>query len=255
MVTSVGGKGLDVAVVLKALGAPVQAVSFVAGRNGETLAGLLKDRQIPVDWVWVPGETRVAHVIVETDLNHHSHITTPGYEISAPDCEAFKARLQKHAQHTEWAVISGSLPSGVLATLYREIMQLLHEMNVKVLIDCAGEPMPRRVQASPEIVKMNQAEFFQTFGTRPQSLAGWIKAVRQQMQQNSIQNFVLTCGEEGLLAFTPEAVYQAQAPQQTEVNAAGSGDAAWQPSRTVFPWEIPVNRPCAGRRRPAPPWC
>ena len=45
-VLSVGGKGLDTALVLKTIGAPTQAVTFAAGKNGEVLAGLLTDRQV-----------------------------------------------------------------------------------------------------------------------------------------------------------------------------------------------------------------
>ena len=44
IVLSVGGKALDSAVVLKTLGAPVQALSFVAGENGKVLARLLEER-------------------------------------------------------------------------------------------------------------------------------------------------------------------------------------------------------------------
>ena len=45
------------------------------------------------------------------------------------------------------------------------------------------------------------------------------------MHRFHLHNFVLTCGRKGLLAFTPQATYLANAPRQQEVNAAGSGDA------------------------------
>ncbi|HEX5807843.1 MAG TPA: hexose kinase [Anaerolineales bacterium] len=221
----VGGKGLDSALVLRTLGAPVRAVSFAAGRNGQTLADLLRERDVPVEFIWVPGETRVANVIVETDFNHHSHITTSGYTVHAQDCETFKQVIAHLAQQASWAIIGGTLPGGAPVSLYREIISILHQLQVPVLIDCAGEPSLAALGARPEIVKMNQGEFSHTFQNRPLSMVGWLGAAREVMRRFNLHNFVLTCGRKGLLAMTPQAAYLASAPQQQEVNAAGSGDA------------------------------
>lgn len=225
VVTGVGGKGLDTALVLQKLGAPVHAISFAAGYNGQMLADLLRERDVPVEFIWVPGETRVAHVIVETDFNRHSHITTSGYTVSAQDCDTFTKSICQHALQASWAIIGGTLPGGAPVSLYREIIALLHQNQVQVLIDSAGKPSLEALAATPEIVKMNQQEFSHTFQTRPISMVGWLGAVRNVMHRFYLQNFVLTCGRKGLLAFTPQATYLASAPQQQEVNAAGSGDA------------------------------
>ena len=53
-VLSVGGKGLDTAVVLQAIGAPCCAVSFIAGRNGQALAELLEQRRIRSELILAP---------------------------------------------------------------------------------------------------------------------------------------------------------------------------------------------------------
>lgn len=225
VVPSVGGKGTDTAVVLRALGAPVKVVSFTAGRNGQLLTDLLCERQIEVEWIWVEGETRVSNVIVETDFNRHSHITTPGYSVTGQDLARFKAAVERNAPHADWAVIAGSLPAGAPTMLYRELTDLLHCAGVKVLIDCFGQPARDALDAQPDVVKMNQDEFTVTFDSQPDSQAGWLAAVRQVMEDHAIHNFVLTCGQQGILAFTPHAVYQAAAPLMEEVNAAGSGDA------------------------------
>lgn len=222
---SVGGKGLDAAVVLKTLGAPHKAVSFIAGRNGELLASLLQERNVDADLIWLDGETRVSHVIVETDFGRHSHITTSGYSVSPRDCAAFMERIEAQAASADWAVIAGSLPAGAPQSLYCEITRLLHRLGVKVLMDCFGGPALEALLEPPEIVKMNQDEFCATFNVRPCSRADWLDAVEQEMRRRGLANFVLTCGRDGILAFTPQARYQASAPQMEEVNGAGSGDA------------------------------
>ncbi len=229
-VLSIGGKSLDAAMVLKVLGAPVQAVSFIAGQNGKTLAGLLESKGIPSDLIWLEGETRISYVIVETDLNRHSHITTVGYTVAEQDCAEFMARVQLHAREAAWAVIGGSLPSGAPVTFYRQLIEILHQHGVKVLTDFPNQPALEMLPASPDIVKMNQAEFASTFAGQiadmhPASQTDWIRAGRKAMQVHSIQTLVITCGKDGILALTPGGTYHASAPHLQEVNAAGSGDA------------------------------
>lgn len=224
-VLSVGGKALDSAVALKTLGAPVRAVSLVAGRNGETLAGLLREREIDSDLLWVPGETRTSVVIVETELNRHSHITTSGYTVSPEDCDRFCELVERRAGEAAWAVMAGSLPGGAPPDLYRRITETLHQHGVRVLIDASGQPALEALNAGPEILKMNEPEFAATFQVQPGRLAEWVEAGRSEVARRAIPALVLTLGKRGILAFAGGRVYHAATPEVEAVNAAGSGDA------------------------------
>ncbi len=108
----IGGKGLDTAVVLKELGAPLRAVTFIAGANGQILARLLAEKGIDTELLWLDGETRVANVIVETENQCHSHITTTGYHVNRTDCDRLLETIHNLGRGAEWGVISGSLPPG-----------------------------------------------------------------------------------------------------------------------------------------------
>jgi 1-phosphofructokinase family hexose kinase len=224
-VLSVGGKALDSAVVLKTLGAPVHAISLVAGRNGETLAELLRERGIDSDLLWVPGETRISHVIVETAHKRHSHITTAGYTVTPDDCARFLERIASLAPQASWAIMAGSLPGGAPPELYRQITEVLHQHRVRVLIDAPGLPALEALAAAPEILKMNEPEFATTFQVQAGNLTEWITAGSQEAARRQIQTLVLTLGKQGILVFTNGLVYHATAPQMEEVNAAGSGDS------------------------------
>lgn len=224
-VLSVGGKGLDTAVILKTLGAPVQAVSFIAGENGKILARLLSEKDIPTDLIWLDGETRFSHVIVETDHKRHSHINTSGYTINEADCQVFLQRVALHAPECSWAALAGSLPGGADDAFYGRVIEVLQRCGVKTLVDTTGAAALGSLSAAPDILKMNQAEFTHTFHLHPANQTEWLRACRQVMMRHSIGAFVLTCGKEGLLACAAEESYHATAPLLEEVNAAGSGDA------------------------------
>ena len=65
-----------------------------------------------------------------------------------------------------------------------------------------------------------------TFGLSNGELPALIAAAHKVQQTYRLPALVLTCGREGVLAFTDEGVLQAQAPVQRAINAAGAGDAA-----------------------------
>ena len=224
-VLSVGGKGLDTALVLQTIGAPTQAVTFAAGKNGETLSHLLAERHVKTEFLWVPGETRTANVIVETDLNRHSHITTSGYSVTRSDCDNFLQKVDELSQEADWAVMAGSLPTGAPADFYREIIKVLHNKGVKTLIDHHGSALRHSLQEKPEIVKMNQEEFLATFKAEARYMDDWVTVCREQMAKNAIGTLIITRGKEGILAFTPQDVFHAGCNEVKEINSAGAGDA------------------------------
>jgi 1-phosphofructokinase family hexose kinase len=224
-VVSVGGKGLATAMVLHTLGAPVIAVSFVAGRNGQTLEDLLRRHGIANELIWMEGETRVATVIVETDVKRHSHITSQGYTIASVDCQAFLQRTACLTANVTWAVIAGTLPPGAPQDFYALLTTFLHERHVHVLVDAFGVPLCAALAAVPDIVKMNLDEFIQTFGLDVRSSDSLPNVCRTVMARFGLRAMVITCGKDGILACTPEGDYLAGVPEVNEVNAAGAGDA------------------------------
>jgi 1-phosphofructokinase family hexose kinase len=225
IVDSVGGKGLDASIVLSSIGAPNFAISFIAGRNGKYLQELLDDYKIQYNLVSVKGETRIANVIIETDLHRHSHIMTPGYQVSDSDCSRLLDQVKKRIGDAQWVIMGGSLPSGTIPDFYGKITEIAHKAGVKVLIDTPGEPVLKSLYASPEIVKFNKEEFAATFNIREGPLLTLARSARSLLDNKGIQNIVITCGEEGILAITHKYTYLAKGPKLKAVNAAGAGDA------------------------------
>ena len=222
----IGGKGLDAALVLQTLGAPLLAISFIAGNIGKILARLLDENQIAHELIWLTGETREAIVLIETDFHRHSHITTSGYTVTREDCDLFLRMMAAAADRAQWSLMAGSLPKGTPPNFYAEMIVLLHQHGVKTLIDHSGPGLLEAIKKSPDIVKMNQAEFQETFHVQLFNPEDWAPECRRQMSLYKLKSLVITCGKDGILAFTPEGDFKAGLNQEiVEVNAAGAGDA------------------------------
>lgn len=224
-VESVGGKGLDSSVVLQSLGIANQALSFVAGQNGKRVARLLEGYGIPHELVWVNWETRIAHVIVETDCQRHSHIITNGYRVEQADVDVFLARFAGLLSTASWVIAAGSLPQGMPADFYAQITEISHRAGTMVLVDCPGEPARKSIQASPDILKMNRTEFASTFSLEPTSIEELRSCAGKVLSEYGLPSLVITSGADGILAITSDIALLAASPRQQEVNAAGAGDA------------------------------
>lgn len=221
----IGGKGADAGLVLSVLGAPHLLISFMAGETGLLLEKLYRQAGIHSDLVWVNGETRTSYVIVETECNQHSHLTTKGYTVTSGDCERLMERTAAQVTEGDWIILAGSLPGGAPETFYREITDLVHTKGGKVLIDCAGRPLKQSLQSQPDVVKMNQHEFQETFHKPLTDLGGLEKDAREVLDERSLKTILITLGDRGILAVTENESFFSPGLKLTEVNAAGAGDA------------------------------
>lgn len=222
---AVGGKGFDTSVALRCIGVETTALGFVAGRTGEQLVELLHSYGIQPDLLWVEGDTRIAHVVIETTHHRHSHITSTGYSVSAADLERFVERYRGHLGTARWVIMSGSLPPGAPADFYARLVMLANQKDASTVVDCAGKPSLQAAAQRPTILKMNRAELAQSYGVTADNLPALNQRVRKLAEQRSLANVVITCGADGILAVTEEGSHLAIAPLQQEVSAAGAGDA------------------------------
>lgn len=238
MVDYVGGKGFNSSVALSGLGAPSLALGFLAGENGRRLVTLLEGYGICNEVIWVEGETRIAHVVVETQPHRHSHIITQGYRVAPVDLQRFLDCFQSHLPAVNWLILAGTLAPGLPRDFYGSLVELASKAGVPALVDASGEPARQAALAHPAVLKMNDQEFAATFG-KGGDADGWlIPRVLQVRQDLNLPALVITLGEKGLLAFKPHAAYRASCPPQPAFSAAGAGDAvsaalAWRLSQST----------------------
>jgi len=239
VVNSVGGKGLDVSVVLRHLGVETTGLAFVAGETGRILAGLLDDYGILPELVWVEGETRTCYVIAESKPGRVSHIKNGALHISSQHVDQFLRAYQIHLLKTDWVVCSGSIPPALPESFYKGLVQSAVQAGVKVLVDSTQKALLSTLPYHPTILKMNWDEFKWTFQVKADTFEELIPKARQAAAQHSIPNLVITCGSEGILAITQTGSFVARAPEQPAVNAAGAGDGA----SAAIVWRLSLGDP------------
>lgn len=225
IVKSVGGKGLNSAVVLSHLGAETVTIGFFAGEIGKELVDIVEEYGIIVDVVWADGTNRIAHVIVDKKNNEHSHVIAGKTIVNETQKTEFVEHFKSHLKNAEYIIFAGSVPKSMNQDFYTGLIPIAKEAGIPTLIDAQKKVMIEAIKVKPDIVKMNWEEFRWTFEKRSETLEELFVEAQVFQKEKGLKNLVITMSKNGILAVTQEGTYFAKAPLQKPVNAAGAGDA------------------------------
>lgn len=224
------GKGINVSLALKALGAESLVVGLVAGRTGQRVVDGVVEKGIPNRWVWVEGgETRVSTKVFEDVDAAMTELNEPGPTVGDREREEMASLLVGIAKPGDVVVFSGSLPPGCPEGYYLEVGRELHRRGARVAVDSSGGALRASLGLPPCILKPNREEMAYLAGTASPPDAG--EAVRlarglwEDLRARGTEALILTLGTQGAAFFTHEGEYRTQAPVETGGTTAGCGDA------------------------------
>lgn len=219
-----GGKGLNVARVLGALGHETVVTGFAGGATGATLRELLarttQGQRVHDALVPVEGPTRRTVAVVDAATGDTTQLNEPGPAIAPSEWAAFTTRYTELLDGARAVALCGSLPPGIHVGAYAELVRLARGAGVPVLLDTSGEPLRRGIAARPDLIKPNADELALLTGSREPHRA------TRDARRRGAHAVVTSLGPEGLLAVTPEGLWQAAPPAPVQGNPTGAGDSA-----------------------------
>ncbi|MEI7030857.1 1-phosphofructokinase family hexose kinase [Streptomyces pratensis] len=215
-----GGKGLNVARVLGALGHESVVTGFAGGHTGDVLRGLLaplapRDALVPV-----AGNTRRTLAVTDRSTGDTTQFNEPGPQVSPDEWAAFLRTYEELVDAADAVALCGSLPPGIHVGAYAELVRIARAAAVPVLLDTSGEPLRRGIAARPDLVKPNAEELARLTGSREPSRAAG------DARRRGAHAVVASLGPEGLLAVTPQGLWRAAPPAAVRGNPTGAGDSA-----------------------------
>ncbi|WP_328311411.1 1-phosphofructokinase family hexose kinase [Streptomyces sp. NBC_00442] len=215
-----GGKGLNVARVLAALGHESVVTGFAGGPSGEVLRGLLAGLG-PVDaLVPIEGATRRTIAVVDAATGDTTQFNEPGPLVSPAEWDAFLLTYGRLLDGADAVALCGSLPPGLPVGAYAQLVRRARTAKVPVLLDTSGEALRRGMAARPDLAKPNADELAQLTGSREP-----LRAARDARRRGA-HTVVASLGAEGLLAATPDGLWRAAPPAAVRGNPTGAGDSA-----------------------------
>jgi 1-phosphofructokinase len=137
-----GGKGANVARVLRALGGRALLVGFAAGPTGRLIGELAAAEGLEVLLVASQGEARISNVVLEAD-GRATELYEHGPEVDGRAATAFFDTVAAQArEQAGWSIVNGHAPPGPGPGFYAHLVETLHEAGRPVMIDAAGPSSP-----------------------------------------------------------------------------------------------------------------
>ncbi|MGP3999065.1 1-phosphofructokinase family hexose kinase [Streptomyces sp. 8N706] len=219
-----GGKGLNVARVLGALGHRAVVTGFVGGPTGASLRELLARDRTPggvIDALTpIAGASRRTVGVVDASSGETTQLNEAGPTIGRAEWNAFLGTYAELLGEAEAVALCGSLPPGLPVGTYAQLVREAQAAGVPVLLDTAGEPLRRGIAARPDLVKPNADELA--------GLTGSTEPVRaaHDARRRGARAVAASLGPAGMFAVTADGSWHAAPPSRISGNPTGAGDSA-----------------------------
>ncbi|MGI6737199.1 MAG: 1-phosphofructokinase [Anaerovoracaceae bacterium] len=225
-----GGKGVNVSVILRRLGAENTALGFISGFTGRALADNLRRQRIACDFIELDESAGITRInmkikghsadggIEETEINGQ------GPQIPAAAVQQLLARIGRLSSE-DLLIVSGSVPSSMPADTYEQILKITSARGITTAVDATGQLLLNVLPFRPFLIKPNSDELAEML-QRPSETTADILSGAAELQQRGARNVIVSRGAKGAVLLTEggEEIIADPIPGRT-VNSVGAGDS------------------------------
>ncbi|MSQ41665.1 MAG: hypothetical protein EXR65_01315 [Dehalococcoidia bacterium] len=221
----IGGKGINVARVLKELGFEPVATGFVAGHLGRMIEDSLQDLGIGTELISFPGETRTNIHIIDRSSHTLTVLATAGPQVPPQAVALLCERLRRRVRAGDWLVLAGSIPPPLDPSLHIELIGAAAAARALTALDADGPVVEAvlRSDARPTLLKLNDHEAGRVLHRPLPGEEDALEAARE-LHMRGVPNVVITRGAYGAVAVTEAGVFRVLAPPVEVDSSIGAGD-------------------------------
>jgi 1-phosphofructokinase family hexose kinase len=222
-----GGKGVNVARALRALGQPVIATGVAGGPTGTRIVEHLTEEGILNDFVRIREESRTSTAVVDPTNGDQTEINEHGPHVSDLELDLFVDKLLYLAKGAAVCVFAGSLPRGVDAGLYGRLVDEMRRLGVTTVLDSEGEPLLVATRRGPDVVSPNELEAEGLVGHEFSDEEDRRRGLSEMVDMGAREGIITLA--DGCLAVlgagSERCLYRATLEPLEPVSSVGSGDA------------------------------
>ena len=247
---SPAGKSVNVARVLRVLGADCVALGFAGGDTGDNLLRYLDEAGVPHDFVRVTPRTRVCTTIIDRATNHTTELVEESADVGQEPVAGLLGKLDGHLPRAAMLVLSGSLTPGAPPDFYGACVDLAKRHDVPAIVDAQGKSLLSALKSGILLAKPNREELAATVSAPVATDAG-LKQAMLRLTELGTRYVVTTMGPDGAAATDGTSFWKLCVPRVDVVNPIGSGDAFTAglacalSRRETFPDAVKLGAACA----------
>lgn len=212
-----GGKGINVARALKALGVRrVRCAGLIWRSGSEILTDALERAGVEPDFLFLEGATRRNIKVLDEEKEEITEINARSEAVSEDTVRAAGAKLVEGARHARFLVLTGSLPTGCPADFYERVIR---ESGAACALDADGDALAAGIRARPFVLKCNEKELC----TAAQG-ANALERVRAALDAG-VSIVLASMGAQGSLLASAGGAWRAEPLRLRVRSTVGAGDA------------------------------
>lgn len=148
------GKACNTAIGVSRLGESVTATGFLFDKGGKAFINYLEKENVNCNFVFNKGSLRVNFKIIDSK-SMLTELNDSGQEVTAQKQKELLTLVKNLSDDVSVTVISGSLPKGVKAEYYYDLVKA---SKSKVIVDCETDKLKAAISAGVYMVKPNLFE-------------------------------------------------------------------------------------------------
>lgn len=230
VISQTGGKGVNIS--RAALEAELPTLAILPASADDPFVAALAHAGIPALPVGPAGEVRTNIAVTEPD-GRTTKLNSPGAAVGPDLLDALGAAVLGQVADAAWVVLAGSVPPGVPAGWYAELVAALRSAGARVAVDTSEAPLAALVAAlpgsAPDLMKPNGDELASFTGADPLALEADPHAVRDAaatLVGSGVGAVLATLGGNGAVLVTGEGAWHAAPPPTEVVSTVGAGDSS-----------------------------
>lgn len=211
----VGGKGINVSMVLKELGTESVACGFIGGNIGEYIIAELDREKINHKFVKAEGNSRIN---VKLAFNNETAINGSGCIADIKHIEELCSLI--NTTDEDYIVLSGSVCRGLNDKIYAYIMERL---NGRFIVDSSKDFLTNTLKYKPFLIKPNHIELGEIFGCEIDSFESAVYYGKKLCNMGA-ENVIVSMGKMGAVFVNNNEKYFIKAESINAKNTVGAGD-------------------------------
>lgn len=206
----VAGKAINVCRAMSLLDVPSTGIGWVGQDTLDDFNREMQRAGCIAAFTAIPGHTRENITLIDPHAGSETHVRDTGPEISPESIAALQSSLAAHARPGNTLVFNGSIPPGVSARQFGNLLDQCLAANAQVVVDTSGAALHEAHLRPLLLIKPNSSELADLFGTAPMDHASAVAAARQLARH--IRIVLVSMGGQGAICVSGGKCWQAHTP-------------------------------------------
>ncbi|EGG91955.1 1-phosphofructokinase [Lachnospiraceae oral taxon 107 str. F0167] len=217
----IGGKGINISLLLNNIGKESKALGFIAGFTGNFIKEELKKKGIKSNFVETKGFTRI-NIKLTTDIE--TEINSQSSKVAKENIKEFFDTLEELSDN-DTVFLSGNIIPGMDSDDFAAIAKKVREKGAKLVVDSNKDMVLDTLKYKPFIIKPNEFELGEMFGVKISNTEEIAKYAKK-LQEMGAENVLVSRGSKGAILFTNEGdVFTANTATGKVISTIAAGDS------------------------------